>query len=249
MKSKWIQVIYPEGFWSECVAQLKIVWPLVVLSLAIHTTGTVAVAFCGQLGTVHLGAVSLAQSIITAFGFNVAVGFSAASDTLFSQIYGGENKKLMGTVLQRSLYIYTLVAILFISLYINAEFILISIGVPHETASLTNEYLLIFLPGLLCYFWYTACMKYIQNQDRINGNMVIGVAAAFINIMLHFVLLRTYKMNIKGSAIAFCITYIAALIMTAAHIFISKMYKNTWEGKHFQVSFSQHKYAKFSEDA
>eukprot|EP00794_Sanderia_malayensis_P004077 gene4077-4631_t len=82
----------------------------------------------GQLGKEQLAGAGLGISFCNLTGMVFGVGFIAACDTLFSQAYGVGNFRRIGIVAQRALLISLLCLCPLVSLWINAEWILLALG-------------------------------------------------------------------------------------------------------------------------
>lgn len=61
----------------------------------------VSLIMCGHLGEKELGAIALANTLFSLIVMTNILGFSTAVDTLFPQLFGGQDKKKMGVLLQK----------------------------------------------------------------------------------------------------------------------------------------------------
>ena len=76
-------------------------------------------------------------------------GMSSAADTLFPQIFGGKDKKLVGLVLQKGIIISLLSFFLSAATLLSAKKFLVYIIHEPEILKLTDDYLVAFLPSIL----------------------------------------------------------------------------------------------------
>ncbi|CAD5116782.1 DgyrCDS5631 [Dimorphilus gyrociliatus] len=222
--------LFPNGYFKEFKEILLLSWPIIVTEILNILYSIVAVIFCGHLGKNELDGVALANSIINVFGMSVYTGLSSACDTLFSQIYGSSNKKLMGVVLQRNLIIFGMTAFLIMSFLVNGEAILLLLGQDPSVAQVSGDYLTFFLPGLFFYSIYICLYKYLSSQNKVIIIMIIGLICNAFNIGSHFLLVTKLQMSIRGSAISLSCSYCLMLITTLLCIRLSKLYKSTWSG-------------------
>jgi MATE family multidrug resistance protein len=124
----------------------------------------VSIAFCGFIGTNELDAGSLATSIINVAVFANIHGLTSAADTLFPQIFGGEDKKKVGLVLQKGIIISLMSSLISASLLLSSKRFLVNIIHEAEILDLTDEYLVTFIPSIVFYSMATLLSKYLQSQ-------------------------------------------------------------------------------------
>ncbi|CAH1777052.1 unnamed protein product, partial [Owenia fusiformis] len=218
------------GYWDEFKEVIKLAWPVVLTQLWQILIAPISLIFCGHLGKIELDAVALADTMINVFGICIGTGLVNVCDTLFSQAYGGTNKKMVGIYLQRSLVIIFLAAMLLVPLHLNAESLLRAIGQNHQVAKGAGEYLLIFIPGIFLNFFYQVFSKYLQHQNIVYPSLIIGAFANIVNAVLHYVVIYVWNFGIQGSAWVQVISYGTMLVLHIIYILVTKVYENTWQG-------------------
>lgn len=189
----------------------------------------VAVMFCGNLGSIELDSVAMANSVFSGLGTLVCHGMATACDTLFSQTFGSSKQYLLGLSLQKSLIIMTLASLLCISVHINTTPLLLQLGQNPEVAKLAGDYILIMVPGMFCFFINITLTKYIQCQNIVLPTMYISCAALVCCGVLHMFFVHYLDLGTQGSALAHSICHVIILVLTILYIFISGMYKKTWQ--------------------
>ncbi|CAH1777023.1 unnamed protein product [Owenia fusiformis] len=222
--------VFKHGYWDEFKEVLKLAWPVIITQLWQMLIAPISLVFCGHLGKIELDAVALANTMINVFGISIGTGLATACDTLFSQAYGGNNKKMVGVYLQRSLLMIFLGAVVLVPLHLNAEGLLRAIGQDHQVAKGAGEYLLIFIPGLFINFLYQVITKYLQNQNIVFPSLFIGAIANVVNAVLHYVVIYVWNFGIQGSAVVQVISYGTMLLLHIIYILVSKIYVETWGG-------------------
>ncbi|KAM8934359.1 multidrug and toxin extrusion protein 1-like [Pelodytes ibericus] len=220
----------PSRTWVEIRHLLVLAGPAFLSQLMIFMISIVSAIFCGHLGKVELDAVSLAVAMINITGVAVGSGLAGACDTLISQIYGGRNLKLVGTVMQRGILILLLFCFPCWALFINTEPILRLFRQDPEVSKLTEIYVLIFLPALPASFLYQLQAKYLQNQGIILPQVVTGFIANVINALINYVFLYVLSLGVMGSALANTISQFAQMILLFVYILWKRLYKDTWAG-------------------
>jgi len=225
---------YPYGFKQEAKELFKLSWPLSLSILFHYMIQPISLAFCGHLGHTQLAAVAMALSVIYITTVSFGRGLAFGGDTYFSQTYGSTNKKMMGVYLQKGLLFGFLAALPIIGVLLNTETLLLLLGQNPIIAKLTQEYTLIFIPGVFAYCWLFLLMRYLLCQNRVIPNFIICVFSCGVNAVLHYVLLYQLDMGIKGSAMALASTYYLVLILFISYIWGSGIYKETWDGWSWQ---------------
>ncbi|KAM5146651.1 multidrug and toxin extrusion protein 1-like isoform 1-T3 [Mantella aurantiaca] len=225
-----IRKFLPDSIGVEMRKIIALSGPAFLYQLMIYMISIVSSIFCGHLGKVELDAVSLAIAVVNISGVAVGAGLSGACDTLISQIYGGRNLKLVGTVLQRGILILLLFCFPCWALFLNTEPILLLCRQNPDVSRLTQVYVLIFIPALPASFLYRLQAKYLQNQGIIFPQVLTGLIANIFNALINYLFLYVIGLGVMGSAWANTISQYVQAILLFGYIAWRKLYVDTWGG-------------------
>ncbi|XP_067865996.1 multidrug and toxin extrusion protein 1-like [Heterodontus francisci] len=220
----------PVNFWQEVKHISRLAWPVFLSQLMILLINIVSSAFCGHLGKVELGAVSLATAVINMSGIIIGVGLSAACDTLISQTYGSKNLKRIGVILQRGILILMITCFPCWAIFINTEYILLAFKQSPAVAKLAQLYVKIFIPALPAVFLYELEISYLQNQRIIMPQIFIGFIANIFNAVINYLFLYVLTLGVPGSAVANVASQYCQAILLFVYIRWKKLYVDTWAG-------------------
>ncbi|XP_068121456.1 multidrug and toxin extrusion protein 2-like [Hyperolius riggenbachi] len=204
--------------------------PMVVSQMLSYLINIVSSVFCGHLGKIELDAVTLANAIISVTGLSVGLGLSSACDTLISQIFGGTNLKLIGTVLQRGILVLLLACFPCWALFINTENILLLFKQDPVVARLAEDYVLVFIPALPAAFLYQIEARYLQNQGIVKAQIIVSIIANIINVLVNYVFLFVLGLGVMGSAWANTIAQYSQAFLLFLYIWLKKLHVHTWGG-------------------
>ncbi|KAG9468324.1 hypothetical protein GDO78_022968 [Eleutherodactylus coqui] len=196
----------------------------------IFLISVVSSIFCGHLGKMELDAVSLAIAVVNITGIAVGNGLAGACDTLMSQIYGGKNLKMVGTVLQRGILILLLFCFPCWALFVNTEPILLLFRQDPEVSRLTQIYVFIFIPALPASFLYQLQAKYLQNQGIIFPQVLTGFIANLFNALINYIFLYILGLGVMGSACANTLSQYVQAVLLFFYIVWKKLHRDTWGG-------------------
>ena len=192
--------IFPSGFGNELRLLSKLALPLFITEILHTTPGLIALVFCGYLGSTEQAGVGLSLCLASVTGINITMGLSTACETLFAQTFGSVNKHRLGIVLQRAVIIIILCLMPCCALHLNTEIFLLAIGEDPRAAQISGDYMLIMIPGLAAFGLYVVISKYIQCQDTVVPNLVIGGIANVMCGIMHYVLIFYWELGTNGSA-------------------------------------------------
>lgn len=220
----------PIGCLDEAKELIKLAVPLIISQMLVFLLTLVSTMFCGHLGKEELDAATLANNVMAVLGFSLGVGFSAATDTLISQTFGGKNLKQIGVILQKSLLMLILICFPCWAIFINTEKLLLLIGQDPKVSRLAGDYVLISIPVLLEAFVYQLQASFLQNQGITVPQIFMGVASNIINVILHYAFMFVLDYGVKGAALALNIARIFQIILVFIYIWIKKLHVETWGG-------------------
>ncbi|XP_038670785.1 multidrug and toxin extrusion protein 1-like [Scyliorhinus canicula] len=225
-----IRRLKPVNFCQEAKRISKLAGPVFLSQLMVLLISVVSSAFCGHLGKVELGAVSLATAVITIAGISIGMGLSTACDTLISQTHGSKNMKRIGVILQRGILILSIACFPCWAIFINIKHILLAFKQSPAVAKLTQLCVKIFIPALPAVFVYDLEIRYLQNQGIIMPQVFTGLIANIINAGINYLLLFVLNLGVPGSAAANVISQYCQAILLFGYIRWKKLHVNTWPG-------------------
>lgn len=178
---------------TEAKTIAKNATPVVLSLLLEYSLTTITIITVGNLGTVELGAASLAGFTANATGYAVYYGLTTSLDTLCAQSYGSDMKHLTSVHLQRMALLLTLVTIPLAALWWCAEGILLHIIPERDTAVLAGKYLHIAAWGMPGYAAFEAGRRYIQAQGCYSAGMYVLLICTPISAFLNWFLVWVSK--------------------------------------------------------
>ncbi|XP_069471280.1 multidrug and toxin extrusion protein 1-like [Ambystoma mexicanum] len=225
-----IHQLVPANFSEEARQLMLLAGPLILSQLLMFMIYIVSSIFCGHIGKLELDAVTLANAVVAVTGTSVGAGFSAACDTLISQTYGSNNLKQIGVILQRGILLLLLLCFPCWALFINTENILLLVRQDPDVARLAQTYAIIIIPGLPATFLYQLEMRYLQNQGIILPQIITGIVANIINVLMNYTFLFVLHLGVEGSAWANTIAQYSLAGLLLLYIRMRKLHIRTWGG-------------------
>uniref|UniRef100_A0A2K5DZQ0 Multidrug and toxin extrusion protein n=1 Tax=Aotus nancymaae TaxID=37293 RepID=A0A2K5DZQ0_AOTNA len=222
--------LVPRGFGAEVWTLFALSGPLFLFQMLTFMNYIVSTVFCGHLGKAELASVTLAVAFVNVCGVSVGAGLSSACDTLMSQSFGSPNKKHVGVILQRGTLVLLLCCLPCWALFLNTQHILLLFRQDPEVSRLTQDYVMIFIPGLPVIFLYNLLAKYLQNQKITWPQVLSGVVGNCVNGMGNYALVSVLDLGIRGSAYANIISQFAQTVFLLLYIMLKKLHLETWAG-------------------
>ena len=205
---------------------LAVAIPIIIQNTITNFVALLDNVMVGQVGTMQMSGVSIANQLIFVFNVCVLGGISGAG--IFSaQFYGDENHVGIRQTFRFKFLLGLLLAVGGIAIFWFAGTPLISLflqggGEPHEiqaTLQYGREYLDIMLCGLVPFAVATVYSGTLRETGQTFVPMIAGVVAVFVNLLLNYVLIFGHlgapAMGIKGAAIATVISLANTLCHTA----------------------------------
>lgn len=205
--------------WQAAVAagQIKTTWQreaktiagysksLIITFLLQYSLNVTSIFAVSRLGTLELGAVSLATMTANITCYAPVQGLATSLDTLCSQAYGSGHRTLVGLQMQRMVYfLLTLVAPVAV-IWLNAEPILASMIHP-DSAHLAAIYLRTILLGAPGYMVFEAGKRFVQAQGLFHVTLYVLLVAAPFNILMNWLFVWHFGWGFQGAPLAVALT-------------------------------------------
>ncbi|KAI0220665.1 Multidrug and toxin extrusion protein 1 [Lamellibrachia satsuma] len=235
--------IFPAGMISSLRDMFRLAWAIVLTNITQMWMGPISLMMVGHLkDPIQLDGAALAISVINVTCMATAQGLGTGCDTFFAQSFGSKNKKMVGIYVQKAVYVFLLALLPCIAIYLNTTSILLLIGQNPEVSRLAGRYLVIFIPGALSFFLYMILSKYLQTQNIVIPNVIIGIVANSLNAGMHYVFLYQLHWGTDASALSQAVSHFVMFSLTLIYIRWSKIYEETWGG---WTTESLHDWGKF----
>ena len=219
--------------WEEAVQEGKIqtTWqreakvlgrysaPLVLTFLLQYSLTVAGIFTVGHIGTVELGAVSLASMTANITGYAVYQGLATSLDTLCAQAYGSGRKTLVGLQTQRMVYFLWTITIPIGIIWLCAENILMKIVPEKDVAVLAGRYLKVVLIGAPGYATFESGKRYLQAQGLFSASLYVLLICAPLNALMNWLFVWV--------CLQFSPFTITTLLFTSNHIFCLAQHE-TW---------------------
>lgn len=206
--------------WEEAVkaGKIKTTWqreaktlakyasPLTVTFILQYSLTVASIFTVGHLGTVELGAVSLASMTANISGYAVYQGLATSLDTLCAQAYGSGRKQLVGLQLQRMVCFLWVLTIPIGIVWFFAEHILQVIVPEKESAELAGLYLRVLLIGAPGYALFESGKRYVQAQGLFSATTYVLLICAPLNAFMNWLFVWKFQWGFIGAPIAVAIT-------------------------------------------
>lgn len=206
--------------WEEAVAagRIKTTWqreakviggysaPLIATFVLQYSLTVASIFVIGHLGTVELGAVSLASMTANITGYAIYQGLATSLDTLCAQAYGSGKKKLVGLQMQRMVWFLFVVTIPIGIVWLCSEPILMRIVPEPDVARLAAQYLRVVLIGTPGYACYESGKRFLQAQGLFRASLYVLIVLAPFNAFMNWLFVWQFKWGYIGAPIAVAIT-------------------------------------------
>lgn len=205
--------------WDAAVAagQIKTTWQreaktiavysrsLIVTFLLQYSLNVASIFAVGRLGTLELGAVSLATMTANITCYAPVQGLATSLDTLCAQAFGSGHKHLVGLQLQRMTYFLLLLLLPVAVVWLHAEPILASM-IDKDSAALAASYLRIALLGTPAYAAFEGGKRFVQAQGLFHATTYVLLVAAPTNMFLNWLFVWKLGWGFVGAPTAVAIT-------------------------------------------
>ncbi|PNS18849.1 hypothetical protein CAC42_5388 [Sphaceloma murrayae] len=205
--------------WNEAVAlgEIHTTWqreakvlgrysrPLILTFVLQYSLTVVSIFTVGHIGKIELGAASLGGMSANITGFAIFIGLATSLDTLCPQAYGSGRKHLVGLQMQRMIYFLWCITIPIACIWAAAPQILTKVLSEKEVAVKAGQYLRVLIFGAPGYAAFESGKRYVQAQGLFHATLYVLMAAAPINVFLHWFFVWHLKWGFIGAPIAIAI--------------------------------------------
>ncbi|KAH8700810.1 putative MATE efflux family protein subfamily [Talaromyces proteolyticus] len=180
--------------------------PLIVTFLLQYSLTVASIFTVGHLGTIELGAVSLASMTVSITGSAVYQGLATSLDTLCAQAYGSGKKQLVGLQMQRMVFFLWVVTIPIALIWFFADKILVAIIPETEVALLAAQYLKVLIFGAPGYACFESGKRFVQAQGIFTASLYVLLICAPLNAFMNWYFVWKLNLGFIGAPIAVAIT-------------------------------------------
>ena len=215
---------------AECVASLRLAVPTAVANLAERGAFWVTWSLVGHLGSEFLGPVSLASSVVNAFGISITIGLSIAVSTLASQAAGAESPAALGLVLQRALPVNVVFCLPVVLLLLALEPLLLACGLDADFSRHAGLYGVTMVPAAVLTGALRVLQTWLSAQSITQPQLVVACAMLPIHGVLCWALTYRTPLGYIGAGIAQSIAMALRFIALYAYIRLQPRFREIYPG-------------------
>ena len=196
--------------------------PAILANLVAALYNVVDRIYIGRLGTTELTGIGLVFPIMTIF-FALEIIISVGSGILVSIKLGEKNKFYAQKILGNAVSFYCIISILlFIICFLFVDNLMYLCAASEATFPFAKQYFLLILPFLFFQFTSMGLNNIIRAESNVKTAMATILIATITNIILDPIFIFTFKMGVKGAAIATDLGMIFSSIFVFYHFRINK---------------------------
>lgn len=235
IKARWEEAVSAGKIQTTWQREAKVLVqysaPLMVTFMLQYSLTVASIFAVGHIGTVELGAVSLASMTANITGFAIYQGLATSLDTLCAQAYGSGRKKLVGLQMQRMTYFLWAITIPIGIVWLLADKILKCIVPESEVAALAGLYLKVLLLGAPGFAAFEAGKRFVQAQGLFSASLYVLCFCAPLNALMNWLFVWKFRWGFVGAPIAVAITDNLLPLGLFIYVrFVSKKGMSCWNG-------------------
>jgi multidrug resistance protein, MATE family len=192
---------------NEAMMLAKHSLPLIGTYLLQYSFHLVTIYVVGRhIGTLELGAVSLAAMVASVTGTAVFEGLATSLDTLCAQSFGSGHKTHVGLHVQRMALLILIAMIPISFIWLNGRFILSMIIPNQELVDLAAPFLRLLLIGAPGHAFFEAGKRFVQAQGIFNASLFVLFISAPTNVLLNYLFVFIFDWGLTGVGLAVSIS-------------------------------------------
>ncbi|KAJ4480198.1 mate-domain-containing protein [Lentinula aciculospora] len=196
--------------WSESLVVMKYAVPIFGINILEYSLVVVSVLSIGHISTTALAAITIGEMTVNVTGLSIIMGFASALDTVLPSAWTSDRPELVGLETQRMMLIVGFALIPIVTLWLNAEAVLLKLNQEPEVARLAALYLRYMCIGLPAFTFNCVSRRYLQCQGLFSVPTRIIIVVAPINVLLNYILVwgpSPTRVGFIGAPIATSISY------------------------------------------
>ena len=190
-----------------------------LLTSVYNMTDTYFVTSLGDGAIAGIGIVYAIQSIIQAVGFGVAMGAGSLVSIKFGEKDNKQANKFASSAILMGLILGSLIMVICLAA-LNP--ILKFIGATDTILPYARDYAIVILLAapLMCTSYVTGPL--LRAEGRATYSMIVGVCGGLINMVLDPIFIFTFKMGVKGAALATALSQVISFSMAIGFYILNK---------------------------
>ncbi|KAJ3743965.1 multidrug/Oligosaccharidyl-lipid/Polysaccharide flippase [Lentinula detonsa] len=196
--------------WTESLIVMRYAVPIFGINILEYSLVVVSVLSIGHISTTALAAITIGEMSVNVTGLSIIMGFASALDTVLPSAWTSDRPELVGLWTQRMMLIVTLTLLPIITLWLNAEAVLLKLNQEPEVARLAALYLRWMCLGIPAFTFNCVSRRYLQCQGLFSVPTRIIIVVAPINVLLNYMLVwgpSATRLGFIGAPIATSISY------------------------------------------
>ncbi|KAI9261182.1 mate-domain-containing protein [Sporodiniella umbellata] len=192
--------------------------------------------FLGKTDSRDMAIASLGHLFITVAGISIGSGLLTAIETLVSQAFtSANNPHTIGAILQRGLLVMFVFATMVTIIWMNSEFILLSMGQDKELAKMASNYIWICIPIVYINYANTTIRKFLQSIGEMKITMYLVFLLFPLNIASNYFFLIYLKLAYVGAAIHYLVVSSSFLVFYLIYLYNSRYFRQFWPDSTYEA--------------
>ncbi|KAH7911169.1 MATE efflux family protein [Hygrophoropsis aurantiaca] len=207
-------------FWEELRILSKYTLPVFITQVFEYSLILASVISIGHISTSALAAATLGSMTASVSGYSIVQGFASTLDTVLPGAWTSDQPRLVGLWTQRMFVVTSATLIPILTIWFNAEAILLLLRQEPEVAHLAGLYMRWASLGLPAYAFNNIIRRYFQSQGLFAVPTRIILVIAPINAFLNYLLVwgpNSIRLGFIGAPIATAISFNLVSITSVAY--------------------------------
>ncbi|KAK9167952.1 hypothetical protein Syun_000092 [Stephania yunnanensis] len=214
---------------AELISLGKLVLPIVMTSLLLHTRSIVSMLFLGHLGRIELAGGALAIAFANITGYSVIKGLAMGMEPICCQAYGAKRWPVLSQTYQKTMFLLTIACLPISLLWLNVEPILKWLGQDPTIVSMARLYLTFSLPDLIAQAHFYPLRIFLRTQNLATPVTVASICALILHFPINYFLVILSNMGVRGVALASAWNTLNLNLALLLYLALSKKMLKPWD--------------------